>query len=45
VLGLYATLAKAEYCNKNMENSCLKHLTLKYDGIDLDGSVTKGRLL
>ncbi len=33
---------KCEYCNKNMENSCLKHPTLTYDGIDVDGSVTKG---
>jgi hypothetical protein len=25
-----------------MENYCLKHPTLTYDGIDVDGSVTKG---
>jgi cinnamyl-alcohol dehydrogenase len=31
-----------EYCNKNRENSFLKHSSLTYDGIDVDGSVTKG---
>ncbi|CAK9860347.1 unnamed protein product [Sphagnum jensenii] len=33
---------KCEYCSKNMENSCLKQPILTYDGIDVDGSVTKG---
>ncbi|CAM6036090.1 unnamed protein product [Sphagnum compactum] len=31
-----------EYCNKNMENYCVKHMIRTYNDIDFNGSITKG---